>query len=242
MKKRHIPRVERLEPRETPDVALGSAALGSFPFSAPLSASPPVSPAAVAPAPQTREALSRAALDAVFAADARPDTDADGLQGWLFLRNYTRKAIRNEEQRYGALSDHEDLVHQVFVEWWEHVGPRPEAFAGLLSRDSPEHFVLRKTVRRVLDHARYERTRDRRIGELFEQPEPPRPAEQVWRDVRLDWETGATGPGPRERRVLELRREGRTLEEIGAELGLLKQRVSELYGSAVEQLRQQYES
>ena len=29
--------------------------------------------------------------------------------GWLFLNNYTRKAIANEEARYGRLPDHDDL-------------------------------------------------------------------------------------------------------------------------------------
>jgi DNA-directed RNA polymerase specialized sigma24 family protein len=169
-----------------------------------------------------------------------PAGQAAGLEGWQFLSNYARKAIRNEELRHGKLADQEDLVQQVFVEWWEQVGTRDQAFAAVLNRDSPEHAALRKAVRRVLDHARYEQTRARRMAELRDQPATVKPEEQDWIDLRLDWEGRAGGAGPRERQLLELRRQGLTFEEIGTEMGLLKQRVCELYNAAVERLQERY--
>ena len=95
-----------------------------------------------------------------------PDGQTAGLAGWRFLYNYTRKAIRNEQLRRGALADSEDLVQQVFVEWWERVGSRDRALSAVLNRDSPEHFLLRKTVRRVLDRFREKLGVDYLGGEL----------------------------------------------------------------------------
>jgi hypothetical protein len=161
-------------------------------------------------------------------------------QGLHFLRNYTRKAIRNEEARFGGLVDHEDLEHQVFVEWWEQVQPQERALVSLLSRDSAERALLRKTVRRVLDHVRYEQNRAKRTVGLFDVPAPTRSGEQDWIDLHLDWAQGDSGLGPRERQVLELRRQGMTFQEIGDEMGLVKQRVCEMFNAAVAQLQELY--
>jgi DNA-directed RNA polymerase specialized sigma24 family protein len=247
MKKRHIPGIEVLEARETPDVSLGSAATRALP----LSPTPPVVfgqdlPLAV---PALADANSNSylqALETVFA-------DAEGLkkllteatssepQGWQFLCNYTRKALRNEELKYGSLPDHEDVLHEVFVEWREQVGSTDAALTHLLDRESPERQLLRKTVRRVLDHARYERTRQKRMVELFDQPAPVKPSEQDWIDVQLDWASGAGALGARERQLLELRGQGKTFEEIGAEMGLLKQRVCELFNASMDRLQALYD-
>jgi hypothetical protein len=40
--------------------------------------------------------------------------------------------------------------------------------------------------------------------------------------------------------MLELRREGKTFEEIGSEMGLVKQRVSEIFNSAIGLLQDVY--
>jgi RNA polymerase sigma factor (sigma-70 family) len=175
-----------------------------------------------------------------------PDANADQptadatAQGWAFLRNYTTKAIRTEERRHGRLPDHDDLVQQVFVQWWEQVGARDQALARVLQEETPERLALRKTVRRVLDHVRYEQNRDRKRLELFDRPAPVNSAEEDWRDLRLDWALNGDGPGVREQHLLELRRQGLTLQEIGDALGLLKQRVSELYTATVERLQARY--
>lgn len=262
-KKRHVPEVEALEARETPDVSLGSSAGLTLPLPALALTNPPslgewsspsVSPRLPAMA---AGAFSLPALDALFGdqddlrnllgtADPAPGGDeprgarTEELQGLRFLSNYTRKAIRNEQSRLGSGADADDLVQQVFVEWWEQAGPRPQALSALLNRASPEHGVLRKTVRRVLDHARYERAREGRMMELRDQPAPIKPAEQEWIDLRLDWEAGATGAARRERQLVELRRQGMTFEEIGTELGVPKQRVCEMVNAAVERLQERY--
>jgi RNA polymerase sigma factor (sigma-70 family) len=169
---------------------------------------------------------------------ARPQ-ESD-LQGLHFLCHYTRKAIRNDEARFGTLPDHDDVVHQVFVDWWEQVGPGQQVFDTLLQKDSLARTVLRKTVRRVLDHLRYEQNRGKRTVELFDIPAPDQGREHEWIDLQLDWAQGGVGPGPRAKQILDLRRQGMTFEEIGSEMGLLKQRVCELYNAAVEQLQELY--
>jgi hypothetical protein len=160
--------------------------------------------------------------------------------GWQFLYNYARKAIRNAELKYGSLADHEDMIHQVYVEWREQVGNGNKVYVDLLNQDSVERLALRKTVRRVIDHARYEQTRQRRMQELFDHAAPVEPGELDWRDLQIDWSLGVGCPGPRERQLLELRRQGMTFEEIGSEMGMQKQRVCEVYNSAVRRLHAAY--
>jgi hypothetical protein len=162
------------------------------------------------------------------------------IEGWHFLHNYTRKAIRSEEQRYGPLRDREDLVHQVFVEWREQVGRNDQALGQLLNKDSPERLVLRKTARRVLDHARYVRDRDSQIEDLSDRPAPTSTSEAEWRELQLDVSQGAGNLDSRERQLLELRRQGMTLDEIGAEVGLAKQRVCEAFVAIIDRLQALY--
>jgi DNA-directed RNA polymerase specialized sigma24 family protein len=245
MKKRRVLRMERLEARETPDVSLCPAACPA-PLTANLAApaGPVAAPGPGQPGGVPGEGLSLRALETIFSSPAemakllgRP---AEPPEGWQFLSNYARKAIRNEELHYGALPDHDDILHEIYVEWREQVGSGDSSLAGLLHKDSAERQVLRKAVRRVLDHARYEHTRQKRVLELHDQPAPARPAGREWADVRLDWSLGVGGLGAREKQVLELRSQGMTFEEIGAEMGLLKQRVFEMYSAAMDRLQEAY--
>lgn len=160
--------------------------------------------------------------------------------GWQFVTNYARKSIRNDEGRFGPLPDHDDMLQQIFLEWRQQVGPSPMAFRNVLQKDSAERVVLRKVVRRVLDHARYEQAKLRRRGELIDQPAPSRSGDQAWTDLRLDLAAGVGRLSPRERQMLELRSQGMTFEEIGSELGLLKQRVCEMYNSTLHRLQAIY--
>ena len=263
MKKRQILGLEQLEARDTPDVSLGHSALPLPPKPIFFGEGPSVVPRS--PDDSSADAFSWHALETLFsnsdemekllADSARllpsaeqpaqspvASASADAApQGWHLLCNYTRKAIRNEEQRYGRLADHEDLVHQVYVEWREQVGPAEQAYAGLLDKESAERQILRKTVRRVIDHVRYEQNRQKRTVELFDQEAPANPVEQDWRDVQLDWRLGDV-PNAQERQVLELRRQGMTFEEIGSEMGLVKQRVCETFNSVLQQLQELYAS
>jgi RNA polymerase sigma factor (sigma-70 family) len=178
--------------------------------------------------------------ESAFAGQAVNAARDAGLAAWRFLSNYSKKAISNDEARYGSLSDREDLIHQIYVEWLQQVKDDNGDLSRVMKIDSAERQVLRKTVRRVLDHARYEHTKQRRMVELIDQAAPSNAAEQEWLDMQIDTSTGTLQLGSRERRMLELRREGRTFEEIGLEMGLLKQRVSEMYSSAISSLQDLY--
>jgi hypothetical protein len=250
MTKRHIPGIEALEARATPDVSLAAAnllpslAAEHVAVHTPLAESLPDVPSSAPDDALLPSGFSVHAVDRVFAQPRGIDLllhpDAADRSGWQFLGNYTRKAIRNEELRYGPLPDHEDIEHQVFVEWREQVGTAEQAMARLLDKESPERLVLRKTVRQVLDRVRYQAQRQQRTVELLDQPAPSSPAAQDWIDLQLDWDLGGARPSPRERQILELRRQGKTFEEIGTEMGLLKQRVCELYQGILDHLQERY--
>jgi hypothetical protein len=260
MKKRPAPRIEQLEAREVPDVSLGHAApyaVAATPAQVleqnPVSYSLPAGSetAGAIPSAPAREALdhlfhSPEAVDQLVAPSAKPvqgaTPEADVAQGWQFLANYTRKAIRNEELRYGPLPDHDDLLQQTFVEWRQATGPGDHALANLLDRDSTERLALKKAVRRVIDHVRYEARKQRRMVEITDQAVPTKAGEQDWIDLKLDLGAGVGQLGPRERQTLELRRQGKTFDEIGAELGLLRQRAFEIYHTALGRLQEIYSS
>jgi DNA-directed RNA polymerase specialized sigma24 family protein len=196
--------------------------------------------------PATVHTISREGSDRKGAASAHSSLpshlaplprEAEGLQ---FLNNYTRKAIRNAEQRFGPLDDHEDIVQQVFLEWREQVGPGEFILAALLLHQSGERLALRQTVRRVIDQARYQRNKRRRLVELVNQPAPVNDVEEEWTDLLLDWTAGAHTPSPRARHLLELRRQGMSFDEIGDQMGMVKQRVSEIYNATLDRLKQVY--
>jgi hypothetical protein len=172
--------------------------------------------------------------------DSPAPSDDAAMAAWRFLANYSKKAIYNDESRFGSLPDHEDLVHQIYADWLEQVKNDNGRPADVLNRDSGERLTLRKTVRRVLDHARYETTKQRRMVELIDQPARVNRAEADWVDMQIDAACGTLQLDPRERRLLELRREGKTFEEIGSEIGLVKQRVYEMYNSALGALQELY--
>jgi hypothetical protein len=168
------------------------------------------------------------------------DVAIDSGQGWKFLSNYTLKAIRNDELRYGPLRDHEDILQQAFVEWREGIGNQRQAFTNILNRDSAERLFLRKAVRRVIDRARYEQGKQQRLLPLADQPTPVHSSQREWVDLQIDWSHGASRLDPRERLLLELRRQGKTFEEIGSELGMAKQRVFEVYSETIDRLQELY--
>jgi DNA-directed RNA polymerase specialized sigma subunit len=161
-------------------------------------------------------------------------------RGYLFLCNYTEKAVRTDEHRRGPLPDHEDIVHQVFVEWREQVGPEEQHLANLLDRESVERQVLRRTVPRVISRARYENNKHAdRVGATDLPAQASAPA-QDWTDLRIDLEQGVGNLAPHERQILELRRQGKTFDEIGAEVGMAKQRASEICSAVVARLQKIY--
>jgi DNA-directed RNA polymerase specialized sigma subunit len=163
-----------------------------------------------------------------------------GSRGYLFLCNYTEKAVRTEERRHGPLPDHEDIVHQVFVEWREQVGADEEHLTNLLDKDSPERQVLRRTVPRVISRARYANNKFAEQAGATDLPAKTPAAAQNWTDLRIDLEQGVGNLTPCERQILELRRQGKTFDEIGTELGMAKQRASEVCAAVVARLQSIY--
>jgi DNA-directed RNA polymerase specialized sigma subunit len=221
--RRYIPRIEGLEAREHLDASL------------PRVAAPIPCPALATAAPLANAGLDGTAREAF--GQELPDPSS---QGWQFIERYTRKAIRNDEHRYGALPDHDDIVHQVYLEWRELLGAGSGAYENLLLQDSLERETLRKTVRRVIDRTRYETQRSHRAGAVEAELVTACPEPVEWIDFRIDVDGGVGGLTARERRVLWLRGEGRTVDEIGTELGMAKQRVSELCQHAIASLRRVY--
>src|SRR5438105_7414199 len=124
MKTRRLRALEQLEARDTPAVSLGHAAMPLPPKSAFFGDGPGIVPRS--PDDSSTAAFSWQALETLFAnsdemeklladsAKLLPSTDspvatassADAApEGLQFLCNYTRKAIRTEEQRFGRLPD-----------------------------------------------------------------------------------------------------------------------------------------
>ena len=269
-KKRPAVQIEQLETRVTPDITFGQSAsaliqfapaagtiggesvtLSKPPLTADLSRSLGANASPLSPDTSYLQALGRIfsdsdELERIFRPDGSTltaesgDPSTDALSASRYVMNYSKKAISNDEAKYGPLGDHEDLAHQIYVEWLQQAGNGNSDLARLMNKDSVERQVLRKTVRRVLDHARYEVSKQRRMVELVDQPAPANQAEQDWIDMQIDAASGSLQLDPRERQLLELRREGKTLEEIGLEMGLIKQRVSEMYNSALNSLQDLY--
>jgi hypothetical protein len=192
------------------------------------------------PAKTGTAARTQTAEPGVQADGSQPTCQESSVQGCQFLCNYARKAIRNEGLKPGSCADHEDMVHQVFVNWREQVGTGDDALVNLLDKQSLERRILRKTVRQVLDHARYEQNKQQRIVKIVDLPAPVNSTEEQWTEFKIDLATGTGDLTPRQKLVLELRSQGMTFEEIGVETGMVKQRVFEIYQSAVDRLSPLY--
>ena len=155
---------------------------------------------------------------------------------WTFVRNYAAKAIRREEFARGPLPDHGDIIQQIYIEWREGVKANDDVHVRLLDRDSPERTAFRGAVRRVLDRSRYDAVKQRRVAVLTDHEDAPRNPSRNWADVEIDLAQGVGNLTERERDILEMRRWGATFEEIGAKLGMSKQRVFEAYEALIDRL------
>ena len=160
---------------------------------------------------------------------------------WAFVRNYATKAIRREEFARGPLRDHADIIQQIYVEWREGVASGDDAVhSRLLDRDSLERSAFRGAVRRVLDRSRYDEIKQRRNADVTDhEPRDAAPARE-WADLEIDLAQGVGQLTDRERAILDSRRSGLTFEEIGAELGMPKQRVFEAYTELMDRLSTLY--
>lgn len=163
-------------------------------------------------------------------------------EGYLYLCNYARTAIHAAQRRAGPLSDHDDIIQQICLEWLQKAGPPQEAFPRLLDKLPAEMQLLRETVSRVIARAIYQQRKGRRMADLIDCPAPTRTAEQDWVEFQSDCTQGVGRLSPLEWQILECRRQGKTFAEIGADLGIARQRVWEVYHEVETRLRKIYAS
>jgi DNA-directed RNA polymerase specialized sigma24 family protein len=161
-------------------------------------------------------------------------------RGYQFLCNYARQSIRAAERRVGPLRDHDDIVQQVCVEWLEEAGPPAESLPRLLEQGQAEMQLLRAVVTRVIARAVYHQKKQTVVLEGHDWPARGNAAERDWAEFKADCEQGVGNLSRREWQVLDLRRQGKTFEEIGAELQLPRQRVWEVYHAVEGRLREIY--
>jgi DNA-directed RNA polymerase specialized sigma24 family protein len=161
-------------------------------------------------------------------------------RGYQYLCQYARHSIHAAERRVGPLRDHDDLVQQICVEWLEQAGPPAEALPRLLEQAPAEMQLLRVVVTRVIARAVYQQKRQHVVLDFNDWPARGNAAERAWAEFKADCEQGVGNLSRREWQVLELRRQGKTFGEIGAELRLPRQRVWEVYHGVQARLREIY--
>lgn len=152
-------------------------------------------------------------------------------EGLRYLFNYASKSIRRN--RGVSEQDRDDLLHDIYMEWWICTGFEVAALPKLLESDSPERRSLRDSIYRVFGRYRYHQTAHR-TGELGEAdalaPDDPEAA----RDFSLDLQKWLDGLPNLEAKIIDLYYfQHKTMDEIGAEIGMAKQRVSEIHKRAL---------
>jgi DNA-binding NarL/FixJ family response regulator len=100
--------------------------------------------------------------------------------------------------------------------------------------------LLRAVVTRVIARAVYQQKRKYVVLDFDDWPARGNAAERDWAEFKADCEHGVGNLSRREWQVLDLRRQGKTFEEIGAELRLPRQRVWEVYQAVEARLREIY--
>ncbi len=154
------------------------------------------------------------------------------------LEAYAWGAVRNSERSYGPIRDAEDVVQQIITEWIAEVGNKPEAYDRLRQPDSEESFLLQMLIRRVLNSTRYERrTYTRRFEQLGETTDRRRWLLVRLIDLQLDLESALREMPPELQKVIVMRKEERTFEEIGAEMNISRQAAHRLHEQAIEMLQ-----
>lgn len=185
------------------------------------------------------ESLAAPGWDADYAA-AQTAASVSDEEFWAFLRNYATKAIRREERTRGPLSDHADIIQQIYVEWREEVPGSDDVHGRVMLKESPERSAFQTAVRRVLDRTRYGDMKQRRRVDADEPEARTSQSTRAWADLEIDLAQGVGKLTEKERDILDMRRWGLTFEEIGARLGLPKQRAFEAYTEVLNRLSDLY--
>jgi DNA-directed RNA polymerase specialized sigma24 family protein len=189
-------------------------------------------------APEEGTGVTPLVLGAVLVPRGKPLDPVE--RGYQYLCHYARHSIRAAERRVGPLRDHDDLVQQTCVEWLEQAGPPAEALPRLLEQAPVEMQLLRAVVTRVIARAIYQQKKQSVVLDFNDWPAPGNAVERDWAEFKADCDQGVGNLSRREWQVLDLRRQGKTFEEIGAELRLPRQRVWEVYRAVEARLRRIY--
>ncbi len=152
-------------------------------------------------------------------------------EGLRYLFNYANKSIR--KNRGISEQDRDDMLHDIYMEWWICTGFEVASLPKLLDTDSPERQSLRESIYRVFGRYRYHQSAHR-TNELNESDAlagvPPENA----RDFALDLRPWLDGLPELEAKIIDLYYfQHKTMDEIGAEIGMAKQRVSEIHKRAL---------
>jgi RNA polymerase sigma factor (sigma-70 family) len=151
-------------------------------------------------------------------------------EGLRYLFNYANKSIR--KNRGVSEQDRDDLLHDIYMEWWICTGFEVAALPKLLDSESPERQSLRESIYRVFGRYRYHQTahRTNELGEGDALAEDPNGA----RDFAIDLKKWLTSLPDLEAKIIDLYYfQHKTMDEIGAEIGMAKQRVSEIHKRAL---------
>jgi hypothetical protein len=189
-------------------------------------------------APEQETGVTPLVLGAVLLPKGQPLDPVE--RGYQYLCQYARQSIYAAERRVGPLRDHDDIVQQVCVEWLEQAGPPAEALPRLLEQAPAEMQLLRAVVTRVIARAVYQQKKQYVVLDANDWPARGNAAERDWAEFKADCEQGVGNLSRREWQVLDLRRQGKTFQEIGAELRLPRQRVWEVYRAVEARLREIY--
>jgi hypothetical protein len=172
--------------------------------------------------------------------------DPKAQLGFERLQAYAWSSIyRAEAQRGMRFVDPEDIVHDIYVEWRKLVvRPEDEALSNLLDDASEEMSVLRTAVARVIARTRYRQNKWTRRVDVQDLVKDAPALSHRGEQERVDWEdwwkTLLAKLTPQEKQILELRKQEKTFAEIGAEMGMAKQRVWEIWHAVVTHLQENY--
>lgn len=204
---------------------------------APSSPPPPASPPVDVGATDEAGYGDRFDIAAPQGATPTPPVIASALlnepqqEGLRYLFNYASKSIRRN--RGVSEQDRDDLLHDIYMEWWICTGFEVTSLPRLLEADSPERRSLRDSIYRVFGRYRYHQSAHR-TGDLDDADALAKADPDDTLDFSLDLERWLASLPSLEAKIIDLYYyQHKTMDEIGAELGLAKQRVSEIHKRAL---------
>jgi hypothetical protein len=157
-----------------------------------------------------------------------------------FVDAYSLAAIRRNEVQRGPLPgcERQDVMQQAHLELCTLLGPRYlEQIAVALSsgfRGTPEHAALKKAVWRAIGKARWRHDRREILGLPRElsfsdrNEDPGHPGDRNSIDLAIDLEQALGRSSPLEKQIWQRHHDGKSVRQIGSELGMDFRRVAEI--------------